>query len=95
MVARLRARAVPSAPCINGSGGFRQSLLHFLHRSHFNLPDALSAHTVHGGQLVQRHAARAIVVHFQLALFHNAAAALVQTGQRIGNAVRRQHIALA
>jgi hypothetical protein len=59
-----------------------ERLAHLLHRGHLDLADALGADAVLGGQLVQRHAARAVVVDLQPALFDDAAAARVQHRQR-------------
>ena len=49
----------------------------------FDLANTLCAHAIHSSQLVQRHATRAIVVHLEPTLFHNAAAALVQACQAL------------
>ena len=44
---------------------------------------------------MQRHAAAAVVIDVQPALLNDAAAALIQPVQRVGDAITGQHIALA
>src|SRR5450830_1906999 len=87
--------ALGGGSCRGASGELGQRLLHFLHRRHLDLADALGAHLVLGGQLVQGHAARAIVIDLEPALFHDAAAAFVQAIECAGNAIAGQHVALA
>src|SRR5690606_27575013 len=77
-------RQWPAAPGRSGEAG--QGLAHLLHRGHLDLADALGAHAVLGGQLVQRLATRTIVVDLEPALGHDAARALVQLTQRPGDA---------
>jgi len=69
-----------------------QRLAHLLQRGHLDLADALGADAVLGGQLVQRHAAGAVVVDLQVALFHDSAAARVQRLQRFTDAGAGQAI---
>ena len=92
---RRRADAQAGTPVINGPAGavlcrcdrrtvrrLVQRLAHLLHRRHLDLADALGADAVLGGQFVQRHAARAVVVHLEPALLDDAAAARVERVER-------------
>ena len=90
---RLQGRS-PAAP-LHGVSGRRERLAHLLHRRHFDLADALGADAVLGGQVVQRHAARAVVVDLQPALLDDAAAARVQRVERLRDAVAGQPVAAA
>ena len=66
-----------------------------LYNIHFSPPKKQGVCDVDGGELVQRHAARAVVVDLQPALFHDAAAARIELVQRLGDAGRGHGVALA
>ena len=82
------------APEAVSSGGLGQGRAHLLHRGDLDLADALGADAVVGRQLVQRHAAGAVVVHLQPAFLDDAAAARIQRVERAGDAVAGQPVAL-
>ncbi len=80
------------APAGSGVGGER--LAHLFHGRHLDLANALGAHAVLGGQFVQRHAARTVVVHLQPTLAHDAARTLVELAQGACHALGGELVAL-